>query len=346
MNIETYEIDISTPNGKCFNELVLKYKKSIQKVILKLKCYYENYLSYIKLGINAYILQGGIIMYKDEILEISKILEITFEECLMMQLTYEFFSACTTAVKYQYDIKDYILVRTMDWDLPELKDITVKLIFKNSSVHHPGGALFEAIGWAGCVGIFTGIKRADPEIDSYAIALNYRRTLTPDIKENIAALFKGYFPCSFYLRKILSEKESCANVSLESLQKVFFVAPCYLTILKRGKEILQPSNPKLSTRQYKNDSYILIRGRTNYKIKKGDSKFLIQTNIDDVSPSSACDNILYSKERYTHMSRLYIGKILQNLNGVISHIEKFPVTNEETIYKCIMTTKEFLYIDV
>lgn len=312
-NIPILTIDISKKNGSCFNEAVSKYKSAILLVVSKLKPLFENYVVMMNTAVSAYKLSGGIIMYEKEITQISEILEITFVECLAIQLCYEFFSACTSAILYHHPLKEYILIRTMDWDLPELKNITARFIFQKNGIY-----LFDAIGWIGCVGVFTAYKKETSENNAYAISLNYRCSENPNFLENVQCLAKGYFPCSFYLRKMLTE-----NISLESLQKVYFVSPCYLTILSKDK------------------NYILVRGRSNYKIKdkENGSAFLIQTNIDNPQ-STENQNILYSKERYAHMLRMYISKKIFSMDNIISHIKKFPVTNEQTIYKTIISLKD------
>ena len=316
MNIKTYKIDTSL-GGKCFNYIVNKYKNDILIVINKIKPLYEKYINYLTFGLDVYKSTGGIIMYEDEIAEISGLLGISFVECLLMQLTYEFCSACTSSIKYQYDLAEYILIRTMDWNLPELKKITVRLSFFDKDKY-----LFDAVGWVGCVGVFTGLKK-----NEYSVAMNYRRSEKPNFMDNMMGLWKGHFPCSFYLRNLLSFPSESLSGSLKNLEEVYFVAPCYLTILSSDKR------------------YILIRGRSTHSLKDNSKDFLIQTNIDDVT-SPECVNILYSKERHSHMLKMFVGEKIYDLKDVISHIKKYPVTNEETIYKTIISLKDFLYIDI
>jgi hypothetical protein len=176
--MKRYSIDISDP--KCWNEIVIEHKKSILSIVELIRPLYSKYLLLFKGSLFTYKLTGGIVLFEQEIYEIAKILEISFAECLLFQITYELCSACTSAI-LQSDNK-YVHVRTMDWEIDQLRDITASFRVYNKDKY-----LFDSIGFVGCVGVFTGFKK-----DIYTISLNYRRTANPSIWSNIKALFKGY----------------------------------------------------------------------------------------------------------------------------------------------------------
>ena len=92
----SYVIDISKET--CWNDLVTEYKSRIITVIDKIRPLYSQYLTGAYLILNGYRLFGGTILYEKEIEHISKILGISFTECLLFQLCYEMNSACTSAL--------------------------------------------------------------------------------------------------------------------------------------------------------------------------------------------------------------------------------------------------------
>ncbi len=208
---KVYVVDVSNP--RCWNGILADYKSQTLKILASMRPLFKDYIGYANLGLSAYRLLGGVIMYEKEIQEISNFLEISFVECLMFQLTYEFFSACTTAILKSDG--EYVCVRTMDWELDLLKNITVQIRVENE-----GKYLFDAITWAGFVGIFTGIKR-----NEYCIALNYRRSENPNFISNLTSLTKGYFPNAFLIRDILATENAIS--AFNRIQKSHLIAPAY-----------------------------------------------------------------------------------------------------------------------
>ena len=274
-----HTIDIS--NTKCWNETTIIHKQQILKIINKMRPLFNNYINYANMGLSGYRLFGGIIMYEKEIQEIAQILEISFTECLMFQLTYELFSACTTGILKSDN--EYVCVRVMDWELELLKEITIQIKVVNRGVH-----LFDSITWAGFVGIFTGIKP-----NNYTIALNYKRSEQPDFLKNIISLFKGYYPNAFLIRDILTNDN--VSVAYDRLKQSSLIAPAYYTFM---------SEPFKCT---------IIRDRETAKVKVAPC---IQTNCDDINGL----NIMFSHERLSYMNNiLYSNLSLKDLITHISH---------------------------
>lgn len=297
-----YIVDVS--DSKCWNPIVIEYRDRILTVLNAMRPLYKSYLGAFSIGLGIYRISNGVIYYEDEISEIAKILDITFSECLLFQLTYELCSACTSTIILCDG--EYVMTRTMDWALPDLKQITIRIRVVNKNNY-----LFEAVTWAGFVGIFTGIKT-----DKYAIALNYRRSLNPSFLANIMAVFKGHFPSAFYIRELLS-----SNGDTEEIANVKMIAPSYITVLT--------TDPKTSG--------VYICGRENAKFNLAPC---IQTNCDSYGVG---DNIMYSYERIKYMEQILDTD--PTLDELIEYVSKFPVNNEDTIYSVIMTSKEVLYFN-
>jgi len=263
MESKSYVVDISSP--KCWNNIVLEYKPQILQVLNTMRPMFSSYLSYASAGLVGYRLFGGIIMYEQEILEIATILEISFIECLLFQLTYEFCSACTTAIIKSDN--EYVCIRTLDWENDLLKTLTIqiKVVDKNKE-------LFNAITWSGFVGIFTGIKPND-----YVIALNYKRSEVPNFTKNITSLFKGYYPNAFFIRDILTHSD--ADSAYSRIRDVYLIAPAYYTFMSNTVKC------------------VFIRTRETAKIIHASC---VQTNCDDLNGL----NIMWSHERLAYMNKI------------------------------------------
>lgn len=298
MEVSSY--DINMRDGKyIWNSIVSIYLDRIKVVLNKIRPLYIQYLSAANLAISTYRLFGGIIMYHNEIDEIAKILEISFAECLLLQLTYEAFSACTSAlVEVDHQMVHF---RTMDWALPELKDITIRIKMYDGDRY-----LFEAISWAGFVGILTGIKP-----HKFTISLNYRRSKGGSLFDNLKMLITGAYPSSYFIRELLSNDVSL----LANIKQVDLISPAYFIVM--SDEF----------------SGVIIRDRKGYRIK---SAPIVQTNCDGLNDG---DNILYSFERLRYMRLKY-----DSIEELIAHTNQFPVVNNDTIYKTIMTLNGFIHL--
>lgn len=301
--MEVYKIDCSKPD--CWNFIVEKNKANIFNVINKIRPLYEKYLPIINFTLR--IVGTGVALYNEEISEISKILEITFGETLILQLVYEAFSACTSAV---FEVGDeYIHFRTMDWDMPALKKITFTYQMYDKNKY-----LFDAIGWAGCVGCFTAFKK-----NKYTISLNYRRSNSENfnLMNNVMPLIKGFYPHSYFIRRLLS---SDVDPYL-SIKNAKFISPAYYVITS--------------------EKFSGAIGRDRESVVFVKEAPIVQTNCDEIYKG---DNILLSFERLQQMNK-YVGKKCE-IDQLIEESKIFPVLNQETIYTVIMNKDQFIYINV
>ena len=83
VNLKEYIIDIS--KSTCWNQVILDHKNEILNIIKIIKPMYSSYLKYLKFGLWIYSFFDAI-LYENEIKEIAKILDISFEECLLIKL--------------------------------------------------------------------------------------------------------------------------------------------------------------------------------------------------------------------------------------------------------------------
>jgi len=197
----------------------------------------------------------------------------------------------------------------MDWDLPILKEITIKVRFMAGEKY-----LFDAITWAGFVGIFTGIKSGN-----YTISLNYRRNNSPNFLENFISVFKGYYPHSFFIRSLLSSDDDPMIV-----KSVKLISPAYYIILKDDIKCT------------------IIRDRE--KVLNIKEAPCVQTNCDEIDGKRSGDNIMLSYERLDYMEKI-IDKTYSK-EKLIKYINQHPIVNGHTIYTTIMSIDGFVDYNV
>ena len=105
--------------------------------------------------------KAGMVYYGQELKGIADATGISLGRVIMLQIAYEAFSACTSIIVNGPD--NYPLhIRTMDWDMTELKKLTIEVDFIKN-----GNVLYTATTWAGYVGVLTG--NWDPPIKKYML---------------------------------------------------------------------------------------------------------------------------------------------------------------------------------
>lgn len=248
------------------------------------------------------------IMYLDEINYWSTLFKIDFHKILIMQLIYELSSGCTTIIVPVDGINT--MFRTMDWSMDFLKLITYQATFYKNNI-----PIYEAVCWLGSVGIFT----AKSLIHNYSLAINYRRL--NDL--SIIQIYKNYlnsvnmhWPVSYLTRHLLENSFTIEQV-IHNLTNAPIISPVYY--------ILNNFNDK---------PIIIRRTPISNEIIKND--VVIQTNCDDegIEP-----NIMNSHERLRMLKKLFQKEY--TYNKITETINKFPITNKDTIYFSVINKDKF-----
>lgn len=302
--VSRYTVYLDKPASTRWNRVVDDHKPYIQQAVKEIDAMFAGVTKTVASYVLEYASQFGYVLYNDELEAIAERAEVKLGDLIMLQLAYEMFACCTCAV---FNINDQpIHVRTMDWDMPVLKKLTVEIEFKNENK-----TVFLATTWAGYVGVLTGMI---PGICS--VALNYRKT-GDDYFSNFMRAIRGKWPASFLIRKVL---ETCDdyNIIIQNLSNSQLIAPCYLIIcgLKHCK--------------------VITRDRDKEVKQQKPSKYVIQTNNDY---DTRTNNRLYSNER-----RDLSKKIIKNIktfdyDDITKQFWKFPIINEITVYFTIMNPK-------
>ncbi|CAF3383119.1 unnamed protein product [Rotaria sp. Silwood2] len=108
----------------------------------------ESVLSTIMAGIT----QLGLVYYGQELKGISHTTGIPLGKLVMMQFVYECVSCCTSIICQDEETNTPMHIRSMDWGLDVLKQLTIDVDFQRN-----GQTVFKATTWIGYVGILTGM---------------------------------------------------------------------------------------------------------------------------------------------------------------------------------------------
>lgn len=301
--VKVYQINLDSSPEKRWAEVLNDYNENFTRIIQEIDTFLARtgYNIFMASAINAAIIfYQKNIMYYDEIAAISQKVGISMDKLITMQLLYELSAACTTVVTEVDGHK--VMFRTMDWEMPFLKDITIEVEYISQ-----GKPRFRGTTWVGYVGILTGMNIEH----QYSVAINYRRTKSMNIRnlvDNIVSTLKMNWPVGHLIRDTL-EKNFSFNQARERFIQCPLISPTYITLC------------------HTDGSCILVRNSSElHKEIKGMP--LIQTNVDDDKTEP---NIIYSNERREVCSSLLTTTNL-TIVDICKGLEKFPVFNDETIY--------------
>lgn len=306
INFFDFDLDIIPENRwkhifDAFEEKIPELKKNINKIIVSYGSLSDIGDIFIKLIPNSKIL------YYQELSYIAKRIGLSIFEILILQLTYEISSACTTAIFEIGDEKFFL--RTMDWPLQFLKDITIGLrIIRNNLV------IAQVTTWLGYVGFLTVTNI----INNCSYAVNYRRTSNLSfisIIKNLVRILNMNWPIG-YLIRFITEVNIDLHTAIELLSTTQLISPCYITIYAPNDKscILTRDCNKLDNIRYNN---------------------LVQTNCDHdkIEP-----NILWSLERIALIKKVYWklknkkNKFFLSSKKLLKSFLREPVLNNQTIY--------------
>jgi N-acylethanolamine-hydrolysing acid amidase len=308
--MKTYTISLDSKPYDRWTKVICDHKIQIIKIYEQL----ENLHSTVFANLLGHVINLGSymdkIMYKEELQYISDETKIPFEKVVLLQLLYELSAACTSVIYCDGDVP--IHIRTMDWPLDELKNMTIQVNFtRNNKIVYSG------ISWAGYVGLMTAMK---PNICS--ISLNYRQC-DGSILSNIKNLIGLKWPSGYLIRDALENSNDYDTIHTR-LINTHLIAPSYFIICGISKE----------------QCFTIVRDRDSYK-EYPLTTYIAQTNIDpDVSMPK--NNILLSVERKQKIEEIMNKVDLYKSNTIDDMVKQFkvyPVINDETIYLTIMIPK-------
>ncbi len=304
--LKEYTVDINDPPSTRWVHIVNDHKPAIHKAYIWIKNNYNlNALLTTILNTVASTAKPYT-MYSDEIQAIADQCNISYGVLLLMQLTYEL-SACCTSIIAKDNENNIHHIRTMDWGLDFLSQLTISVKFVNKSKE-----LFKCITWAGYVGVLTGVS------NNASIAINFRNSKNGNIMDNIKKLATGAWPIGFLVRNMFENQYTYKQV-VEIASTAQLVAPTYFSISNCAKP----------------EGCVITRSRSKIIKKRTleNRNYIVQTNIDDINSEN---NILDSKARI-RVAKKYLENKEINKELLWKLMSKKPINNSITIYTCYMS---------
>jgi len=233
---------------------------------------------------------------------------------LALQFAYESFAACTSSILRLTSSPNPVHFRTMDWSMSCLKELTVHLVILNDR----NETLWEAIGWAGCVGVLTGVKTG-----LASVSVNYRpydnAPFPVSILGGLERACHGAWPVGHLVRDCLETSPSFSALE-ERMIKAPLIASAYLTL----------GSP--STKDGHAVRIIRSPNQCHTFPLEEDDDCIVQTNGDFIPKQKDTKNVFASKERVAFMKGLHPASV----NDLISQAMCPPVLTSICIYACIM----------
>lgn len=319
MNKSRYRIDLAEHPSRQWNKLIKDYKHSILVIIdWYKKKKRNNLLLYTGIECGLKILNSEqMIMYGKELTAIAEQLGVNEGIVIALQFIYETCACCTSVITNKNELGAIHHFRTMDWEMNELKDLTVII-----DAYNGDNFLFSAVTWAGYIGILTGMTK------KYSIAVNFRSgdvTLLDNLKHAQA----DRWPIGYLVRDILSKQGLTYKEAVNILSNAELIAPTYFSIAGTNRL----------------EGVIITRSPISVisKCELSNEWFLIQTNIDQEKlTDNKTNNMLKSKERYNIVNK-YLNNLQEHAIGE-SELKAIGflkyVNNDTTIYKVYMCPSE------
>lgn len=303
-------VNVDAPAGERWTSIVQTYKTEILAVYTKCRPLLDAVMPWTA----SWALMPWYktrIKYHGEIQGISRVLGLPFIDVLAMQLVHEMHACCTSVVVAPSQSAPPVHLRTMDWDMPELKGLTIQVNFVTDN-----RVVANAVTWAGFVGVLTGMVPY-----AFSCSVNYRHAGGARSVQDL--MDTRHWPVAYLLREALFQ---CTTYD-EAIVKLTF-SP----ILNPTYYILAGAAPM--------QGVVLTRNRTGADhIEYLDKKdlILIQANIDHFNPYTRAD-IADSKARraliVANMTLAMHASMRVSMARV--SIQSPPCRNPHTIYTTIM----------
>lgn len=238
---------------------------------------------------------------------------ISYKDLVFFNTALDYLARCTSVIAMTSD--GPILMRTLDWDMPFLKRLAIRVAFYRNGV-----PVYQGVTFLGCVGLLTAMKS-----DIFALSYNFRKTSTKGSFSYLKECYFGKETMSFLLRDVCSSASSVESAE-SMIRDSAVVCSGYITICGVRRSQCQ----------------VIAKGPRSYVEKLDRAFFLIQTNHDaDVNEvdrewADGDPILLTSVDRKRHVqssleplkSETVQRAFLKSIMG------KSPVLNDNTIFTC------------
>lgn len=309
MAVPHYIVNLDLPADQRWTEIIDAYRGRIQAAErLIVEMLGNGWMMYGLEKALASAAHLGLVGYVDELKGIARRADISLSKLILLHLMYEASAHCTSIVM-QLEDGTPVHIRTMDWGLDMLKNLTIEVEFRRD-----GRPLYTTTTWAGSVGVFTGMRHG-----MFSASINFR-IKGDSFLQNFKHVLKGSWPVGFLLRHTL-ENATSYQQAVSWLSTSSVIAPVYYTLCSVSSEEVGT----LITRDRDGEVQ-----RWNFR-EKGN---IVQTNIDHFSEDPKKD-ILQSIRR-REVARRELQKTYRRPEELWAIMNLKPILNDITLYGTLM----------
>jgi hypothetical protein len=222
----------------------------------------------------------------DEVAAFARGYKLDFYHVLWIQSMYELSAGCSTVVLEHGE--RVFMVRTMDWALGLLRQLTIEV-----DVYRGGRHLYSGVTWAGFPGMLTATSHC-AATRGCTVAINYRRTNLRDWRSMIASFVLRGWSISSLVRDVMEHEADVSFTAMRTrLQETRLFAPTYVMLASPvlGESCMITRDPHAS----RTDTLGERRRKHN------NEAWLVQTNHDHwLEPANVREDIMCSLARTLH----------------------------------------------
>jgi len=211
-DVPRYQVDLDAPPEVRWTRILRDYAAKIPEAAQALEIAMEG-LEIPTQATDFFLASGeASAMCAEEVMGVATELSMAPADVVAMQVAYEVMGACTAVVAPSKEGPP-IMHRTLDWDIPQIKALTIEVDFQRG-----GRSVFIGTTWAGYLGIATGMRPG-----AFAVAVNRRPGLPRNTPKQVA------WPVGLLLRKVLEDEDNFA-AAVAAISSSPVIAPCFVTL--------------------------------------------------------------------------------------------------------------------
>jgi len=250
-------------------------------------------------------MRSGSMMYYNEINSVATGLGLPVFDVLLCQIAYEICASCTTIM-----CPEGRHIRTMDWPLDALRNVTVRVNFQRG-----GATVLRTITWAGYIGVLTGLRPG-----GYSVSINYRPHGGLGIARTLVELVRcSRWPVGYLVRETMLATANYRE-AIDTFQRAQLISPTYICVCS-------------------SDEATVITRDTNgvAEARSSSQATLVQTNRDFTGDNT---NVLWSQEREQLAARSFQTQGSRTWEQLRNVFKRHPIRNQITIYVAEMDVNE------
>ena len=287
---------------------------------------------------------GGLFYDREELESFAKHSGTAVEDIALLQLAYEAAARCTSVVAATAGGK-LVHGRTLDWDAPFLRAMTIEVEFRRG-----GEVVYVASTWAGYLGVLTGLRP-----NGFSVSVNWRKSAV-GLLENFHHLGSGVWAAGCLVRHVLEADAAFPQYAdaVRALASFPLASPAYVivagttlsegVVLTRGRRaslnplrLISAGDEAVAAASAPSNFHgELVADQASAPDVQEMARALVQTNTDHWVDAAASGDV----------RRVFVSSYLENeerdyrlnrIGDLWSLLTTAPVFGESTLYATIMS---------